>query len=76
MDSQEEIVRLLTIQLRRSVKSQAETILELSRAGFSPSRIAELLGTSIGTVNQDLVRARKRGSLPQKSTRKRQPQDE
>jgi DNA-binding NarL/FixJ family response regulator len=48
---EDEIVRLLTILVRRQVDSQADAILELHRAGFGPSRIAELLGTTPGTVN-------------------------
>jgi hypothetical protein len=60
VDTQEEIVRLLTIQLRRSVESQAQAIEELSRAGFAPARIAELLGTTANTVNVQLAKAKKR----------------
>jgi DNA-directed RNA polymerase specialized sigma24 family protein len=48
---EDEIVRLLAILVRRQVESQADAILELHRAGFGPSRIAELLGTTAGTVN-------------------------
>jgi DNA-directed RNA polymerase specialized sigma24 family protein len=59
MDQQEEIVRLLTIFLRRTSESQAEVVTELGRAGFGPTRIADLLGTSVGTVNVTLVRARR-----------------
>ena len=60
MDPQEEIVRLLAIQLRRGVPSQGEAILELGRAGFGPTRIAELLGTTSNTVNVLLARDRAR----------------
>jgi DNA-directed RNA polymerase specialized sigma24 family protein len=55
----EEIVRLLVLQLRMRLGNQASAIVELSRAGFGPSRIAELLGTSPGTVNVALQRAKK-----------------
>ncbi len=63
MEPQEEIVRLLTIYLRRSASSQTEAILELGRAGFGPKRIADLLGTTPNTVNVALAkdRARKKG---------------
>jgi len=61
MDTQEEIVRLLAIQLRRGSESQAEAILELSRTGFGPTRIAELLGTTANTVNVTLQKAKQRG---------------
>jgi hypothetical protein len=59
MDHQEELVRLKVIELRRQFESQTEMILELSRAGFGPSRIAELLGTTANTVNVTLVKARR-----------------
>jgi DNA-directed RNA polymerase specialized sigma24 family protein len=60
MEQQEEIVRLLAIQLRRSVESQAQAIEELSRGGFGPARIAELLGTTANTVNVQLAKAKRR----------------
>lgn len=55
----EEIVRLLVAHLRLRVETQSQAVAELDRAGFGPSRIAELLGTTQGAVNQALVRARK-----------------
>lgn len=61
-DKQEEIVRLLAIQVRRGSASQAEAIVEMSKAGFGPSRIAELLGTTSNTVNVALNNAKKRKS--------------
>jgi DNA-directed RNA polymerase specialized sigma24 family protein len=63
MDSQEELVRLHVIDLRHRLGNQAETILELKRAGFAPSRIADLLGTTANTVNVSLQKAKKRGKL-------------
>jgi len=65
-DPLEEIVRLLTLQLRRNVESQSEAIFELSRAGFGPTRIAELLGTTPGTVNVSLQRAKKKSGAKTK----------
>jgi DNA-binding NarL/FixJ family response regulator len=59
MDSQEEIVRLLAIQVRRGFESQTQAILELSRAGFGPTRIAELLGTTANTVGVTLQKAKR-----------------
>jgi hypothetical protein len=59
-DPQEEIVRLLAIQTRLQFESQADAILELSRAGFGPTRIADLLGTTANTVNVTLQKAKKR----------------
>jgi hypothetical protein len=59
MDLQEEIVRLLILQLRRDAASQAEMIAELNKAGFGQTRIAELLGTTQNAVNVALNRAKK-----------------
>jgi DNA-binding CsgD family transcriptional regulator len=56
----EEIVRLLAIQLRKDAASQAQAIEEMSRAGFGPSRIAELLGTTPNTVNVAISNAKKK----------------
>lgn len=61
-DPLDELVRLQVLNLRRSLDSQAETILELNRAGFSNIRIAELLGTSPPTVAVTLARAKKRAT--------------
>jgi DNA-directed RNA polymerase specialized sigma24 family protein len=61
MDPQEELVRLHVIDLRRRLGSQTEAIVELRQAGFGPSRIAELLGTTANTVNVTLQKAKKTG---------------
>jgi DNA-binding CsgD family transcriptional regulator len=60
VEPQEEIVRLLAVQLRRDSESQTEAIVELGRAGFAPIRIAELMGTTGNTVNVALAKERKR----------------
>lgn len=60
MDPMEEVVRLLAIQLRRQTESQAEAINEMNRAGFGPTRIAELLGTTANTVNVTIAKKKKR----------------
>jgi DNA-directed RNA polymerase specialized sigma24 family protein len=60
MDPQEEIVRLLALQIRMNCETQADAIRELSKAGFGPKRIAELLGTTSGTVGVTLAKAKKR----------------
>jgi predicted transcriptional regulator len=61
MDRQEELVRLRVIELRDRLGSQTDTIIELNRAGFGTSRIAELLGTTPNTVNVTLQKAKRRG---------------
>lgn len=59
IDVQEEIVRLMVLQVRRTAKSQAEVVIELDKAGFGPTRIAELLGTTANAVNVTLNKAKK-----------------
>jgi hypothetical protein len=59
MDTQEEIVRLLAIQVRSQYESQAEAIRELTKAGFGPKRIAELIGTTPGTVTVTLAKSKR-----------------
>jgi hypothetical protein len=65
MDPREETVRLLAILVRREAASQADAAVDMNKAGFGPTRIAELLGTTPNTVQQALQdakdRARKRG---------------
>lgn len=60
MDRQEELIRLVATQIRLQLNNQNSAIQELSRSGFGPSRIAELLGTTPGTVNVSLAKAKKR----------------
>lgn len=59
MDAQEEIVRLLAMQVRSQYESQAEAIRELSKAGFGPKRIADLIGTTQGTVTVSLAKSKR-----------------
>jgi hypothetical protein len=63
MDPIEELVRLMAIDLRLRLGSQGEVIQELSRAGFGPSRIAELIGTTPNTVNVTIQKAKKRAAM-------------
>jgi DNA-directed RNA polymerase specialized sigma24 family protein len=60
MQTGEEIVRLMVINLRRTARTQAEVVIELDRAGFGPSRIADLLSTTPNAVNVTLNKAKKR----------------
>jgi hypothetical protein len=59
MDAQEEIVRLLAMQVRSQYESQADAIRELTKAGFGPTRIAELIGTTPGTVTVTLAKSKR-----------------
>jgi hypothetical protein len=62
MEPIEELVRLMAIDLRLRLSSQSEVIQELNRAGFGPSRIAELIGTTPNTVNVTIQKAKKRAA--------------
>jgi DNA-directed RNA polymerase specialized sigma24 family protein len=65
----EEIVRLMVVNLRRQMVSQTELITEMDRAGFGEKRIAQLVGTTQGTVHVTVQRARKQQSPKGGSTR-------
>jgi hypothetical protein len=56
----DEVPKLLALWVRLQVGSQAAAIVELNRVGIGPTRIAELLGTTVGTVNVTLQRSKKR----------------
>lgn len=55
----DEMVRLLAILVRRGSETQTEAILEMHKAGFGRSRIADLLGTTPNTVNVTISKAKK-----------------
>jgi hypothetical protein len=59
----DEVVRLLALTVKLQVGSQAVAIGELSKIGFGPTRIAELLGTTVGTVNVTLQRQKRRSKV-------------
>ena len=69
-DPLDELVRLQVLLLRRQSETQADTIVELKKAGFSSARIADLLGTTPATVNMALHRVKARASkaTPAKAT--------
>jgi len=57
-EANDEVARLLATLIRLQTDSQAEAIAELHRSGIGPSRIAELFGTSAGTVNVAIRRTK------------------
>lgn len=59
-DPADELAKLVVLQIRLQLGNQANTIVELDKAGIGPGRIAALLNTTPGTVNVTLQRARKR----------------
>jgi hypothetical protein len=54
----DELVRVLALNLRYSGAPQGALVHDMSKAGWGPSRIAELLGTTANTVNQQKRRKR------------------
>jgi hypothetical protein len=60
MEPQEELVRLIATQIRLQLNNQSVAIRELSKSGFGPTRIAELLGTTPGTVTVTLAKQKRR----------------
>ena len=47
----EEIAQLLALLVRFMQPSQTAAIMEMNKVGFTPARIADLLGTTRGTAN-------------------------
>lgn len=58
INGQDEIARLLATLIRLQTENQNQAILELNKAGIGPTRIAQLLGTSAGTVNVAIQRSK------------------
>jgi DNA-directed RNA polymerase specialized sigma24 family protein len=58
MTPAEETIRLLAVLVRQNLSTQNDAILELNKAGFGPTRISELVGTTPATVNVTVKRAR------------------
>jgi DNA-binding NarL/FixJ family response regulator len=56
----DETARLLAILVRQNTQTQNDAILELTKAGFGPTRISELLGTTAATVNVTVQRSRRK----------------
>ena len=56
----DELSKLMALQVRSTIGSQTQTILELDRLGFSARRIGELLGTTRNTANVTVQKAKKR----------------
>jgi hypothetical protein len=63
-ENSDEIVRLLALLVRLQLPSQATAIERLNQVGFSPTRIAALLGTNPNVVNVSLAKAKAERLLP------------
>jgi hypothetical protein len=66
----DEIVRLLALLVRLQLPSQATAIERLHQVGFSPTRIAALLGTNPNVVNVTLAKAKSRENAIQPVTKR------
>jgi DNA-directed RNA polymerase specialized sigma24 family protein len=63
IDKLDQILRVLVMLATRGLK-QRDQIAMLDQVGFQPKDIAELLGTSSGTVRVELVGLRKKRRKP------------
>lgn len=66
----DELLRIKAIELKNIFGNQNDTILEMSKVGLAPSRIASLLGTTPGTVGTALQRAKKPSATKKKTSSK------
>ena len=66
-DLLDQVVRLQALQVRLGMPNQADAIVELGKAGISSTRIAELLGTTPGTVKVAIQRAKARAKTRKQS---------
>lgn len=57
LDIQEQVARLLAVQIRLQVENQTEAILALHQAGFGNSRIGALLGTTADVAKVTVARS-------------------
>lgn len=73
IDTTEEIVRLLALQLKLQLENQTQAILELHKAGFANPRIATLLNTTTDTVKVTVQRAKKGKGAAGQGGRKKAP---
>jgi len=55
-----EILTRLNLQTMKGDRTQAQMVLMLDEVGCGPSEIADLLGTTVNTVNVTLSNAKKR----------------
>jgi DNA-directed RNA polymerase specialized sigma24 family protein len=62
MEKLDKVIRLLAISLIAGRKRRDQMIL-LSKAGFKPKEIADVIGTTPNTVNVELSRLRKGNRL-------------
>ena len=64
----DQMVRLQALQIKRAFNNQAEAIVEMNRVGIGTARIAELLGTTTGTVGVAIQRAKSKPNAKKKPT--------
>jgi DNA-binding CsgD family transcriptional regulator len=66
----DKIATLLALNIAKDCKTQKEKVLLLSSLNYSPTDIAKMLNTTIGTVTKDLSRSRKeKGEKNSKTTK-------
>ena len=75
VDELRKVKRLLSILVTKGLK-QREQIHALSRVGFSPKEIAELIGTTPNTVSVTLAQMRKQAAISKRSVKEETPNDQ
>jgi DNA-binding CsgD family transcriptional regulator len=75
VDELRKVKRLLSILVTKGLK-QREQIHVLSRVGFSPKEIAELIGTTPNTVSVTLAQIRKQSAKSKQSAKEETPNDQ
>lgn len=60
LNKMEKIATLLALNIVSDCEMQKDKILILSSLGYGVTEIAKMLNTTVGTVNQELIRSRKK----------------
>lgn len=72
----DKIATLLALNIAKDCKTQKEKVLLLSSLNYSPTDVAKMLNTTLGTVTKDLSRSRKEKSEKNSKTRKATAENE
>jgi hypothetical protein len=72
LDPQDDLARLLAIQIKLTVGGQGDAISELSRVGIPNVRIGELLGTATDTVKVTVQRDKKSAAKPKRAAKRKE----
>lgn len=74
LNKMDKISTLLALNIVKDLEKQKDKIIILSSFGYGVTEIAKLLNTSIGTVNQALIRNRKEVKTKNQAVNEQSPQ--